>query len=358
MFERLLKYFGFVRKSEMPFISGYSGAKVSRLTSDWVTTFVTADADVRWAMVTLRSRARDLTQNNDYARKYVNMTVANVVGSEGFKLHARAQDDNGRSDEMANRILEAAFADFSKAANCDVSGKLTFRGLQELAVRTLVRDGEVFIRIVKNRKYAHGMALQVIEPDYVDERKNETLRNGNIVRMGVELDEWRRPVAYWLRQVNAETELTTTMVTGEAVRIPAAEIIHVYDMERANQTRGVTWFAASIMRLKMLTGFEEASLVNARASAAKMGFFKSELGNEFTGDTKDADGNTITYAQPGSFSQLPPGMDFIPYDPKYPSDQHEPFVKSILRGIASGLGCSYNTLANDLEGVNYSSIRS
>lgn len=30
----------------------------------------------------------------------------------------------------------------------------------------------------------------------------------------------------------------------------------------------------------------------------------------------------------------------------------------MLRGAASGMGVSYNTLANDLEGVNFSSIRS
>ncbi len=33
-------------------------------------------------------------------------------------------------------------------------------------------------------------------------------------------------------------------------------------------------------------------------------------------------------------------------------------MKATLRGISSGLLCSYNTIANDLEGVNYSSLRS
>ena len=33
------------------------------------------------------------------------------------------------------------------------------------------------------------------------------------------------------------------------------------------------------------------------------------------------------------------------------------FVKQTLRAISSGLGVSYISLANDLEGVNYSSIR-
>jgi lambda family phage portal protein len=34
------------------------------------------------------------------------------------------------------------------------------------------------------------------------------------------------------------------------------------------------------------------------------------------------------------------------------------FIKANLRGTASGLGVAYHSLANDLEGVNFSSIRS
>ena len=33
------------------------------------------------------------------------------------------------------------------------------------------------------------------------------------------------------------------------------------------------------------------------------------------------------------------------------------FVKANLRGVASGMGISYNNLADDLESVNYSSLR-
>jgi hypothetical protein len=41
----------------------------------------------------------------------------------------------------------------------------------------------------------------------------------------------------------------------------------------------------------------------------------------------------------------------------HPVGNYAGFVKSCLRGIAAGLCVSYNMLANDLEGVNYSSIR-
>jgi lambda family phage portal protein len=50
-------------------------------------------------------------------------------------------------------------------------------------------------------------------------------------------------------------------------------------------------------------------------------------------------------------------MDFKAYDPHHPTTQFSEFRKAVLRRIAGGLNLSYNTLGNDLEGVNFSSLR-
>jgi capsid protein len=62
-------------------------------------------------------------------------------------------------------------------------------------------------------------------------------------------------------------------------------------------------------------------------------------------------------ADPGTFHNLPAGVDFKGFEPQFPSNDFESFHKSILRGIASGLGVSYTSLSNDLEATSYSSIR-
>ena len=61
--------------------------------------------------------------------------------------------------------------------------------------------------------------------------------------------------------------------------------------------------------------------------------------------------------EPGSIETLPRGYDFKSFDPTHPSTAFKDFVKATLRGISAGLGVSYVSLANDLESVNYSSIR-
>jgi lambda family phage portal protein len=233
--------------------------------------------------------------------------------------------------------------------------------LEAHVIRAVKRDGEVFLRIVKNRTFRHGIALQIIEPERVDEEMNERYRNGNDVRMGVELDEFRRPVAYHVLLNHPGDYDYTTLAKGtKRARIPASEIMHIFVQERAGQTRGVPAASAAIVSLKMLHGYREAELVAARTAAAKMGFFISPAGDDFMADGYEGEGGTgapIYDAEAGTFHQLPAGVDFKPFDPSHPTSAYADFEKAVLRGISGGLGVSYSSLANDLEGTSYSSIR-
>ena len=115
--------------------------------------------------------------------------------------------------------------------------------------------------------------------------------------------------------------------------------------------------SASMAGLKQLGALREAAVVNARVGASKMGFFTSPAGDGFVAD--DLDGTVpIMDAEPGTFHQLPNGVEFTSFDPQYPSNEFESFHKAILKGVASGLeGASYTSLSNDLEATSYSSIR-
>jgi lambda family phage portal protein len=107
----------------------------------------------------------------------------------------------------------------------------------------------------------------------------------------------------------------------------------------------------------MLSGYMEAELIAARTASAKMGFFVSPSGDEMTADDYENDFSAIYSAEPGTFHHLPAGIDFKPYSPDHPTSAFAEFEKAILRGVASGLGVSYTSLANNLEGTSYSSIR-
>lgn len=337
---------------------GYQAAVTDLLTSSWGTSITSAGEGLKAALRPMRARSRELAENNDYMVRFIAKVKTNVVGSFGVKLQMKIEDAPGKLDTAANAKVEAAWADWGKLGTCSMDGMSSFVDLQNLFMGSTAVDGEALFRIIKGPAAGniYGFALHHIEADHLSEDMNvASLANGNRIHMSVELNSWGRPVAYYI--LNRHPGDSTYTFSGRSyVRVPASEIIHAYVPGRANQTRGVPWAHSAMTRLNMLAGYEEAELVAARVGATKMAFFTSPDGEGF-GEEKDDTGAFIQEGEPGTFDVLPQGYGIETFDPQHPNSGFQAFEKAILRGIASGLGISYNSLANDLEGVNFSSLR-
>lgn len=343
----------------------YIGASNDRLFADFAASIASADSIILDSLSTLRSRSRDFERNNEYFNWYLSLMRSNVVGPDGVKLQVKAQNPDGSSDKAGNGMVESAWKEFCRRGSITVDGGMSMVDLQCHIASAVPRDGEVILRKIRDSDYAHGVSLQLIEPDQLDETLNEDARNGNPIRMGVEIHRvTRAPIAYhFLRDHPGDTDYTTH-VGSKYIRVPADEIIHIYRRDRVGQTRGVPWGSAVIRSLKMLHGYREAELVAARVGAAKIGFFTSPSGDGFAPDEfgpgeggRPSEGPPIMNAEPGTFHQLPDGVQFQGWNPDHPNAGFGDFERAILRGVASGLGVNYSALSNDFEGISYSSIR-
>jgi lambda family phage portal protein len=350
---------GFVRSLARPprAQTGFAGAAQNRLTLDWIMAHRSADQEIRGELRTLRSRSRELVRNTGLVRRYVRLLDQNVIGPHGIRLQARMH----RADKMpltaANDAVELAFEKWGKLGTCTVDGKHSWRGLQRLVMRTLAGDGEVLIRLIRGFDNPFGFALQLLDADQLDEQYNVQFlpgTDGHEIRMGVEVNRWGRPVAYWLWDGHP----SEGHKRGQRRRVPAEELLFLGEPDRPAQTRHVPWIASVMLDLNMLRGYYEAELVAARVAAAQGGWFESkpdDLGDSVEGD--EATDPLTLEMEPGTWTQLPKGLTAKESTPKHPTTAFPEFVKAVLRTVATGLGVSYNALANDLEGVNYSSIR-
>jgi lambda family phage portal protein len=338
----------------------YSGARLDRLSAAFgANGNQSVDSGLRFALPMLRNRSRDLAENNDYIAGYLELLGNKVIGASGIRLQVKSRGGDGQLDRAANSAVEAGFKAWGKKGVCDVTGRLSWVEMQRLCLVSMARDGEVFIRLVKSsRMNKFALALQIIEADQVDITKNETLAGGACIRMGVELDSWGKPVAYHVFE-NHPGDLNMGNYAGKTLRIPADEIIHLYRQLRPGQTRGVPWTAAVMTRLHHMGAYEEAAIINARFGASKMGFFTKEAtAGDYTADGSDSSGNLISEVEPGQLEVLPAGYDIKTFDPTYPSNEYDPFIKRQVKGASCGLpGATYSDLSNDLESVNFSSIR-
>ena len=339
-------------------VTVFHGAQGGRLTLDWIASILSADQEIKGNLRLLRARARELSRNNPVAKSYLKLLVANVLGEKGIGYKPQVRNNDDSLNSAFNAKIEKAWTEWAKKGNCTVDGKLSLRAVQALVLKTLATDGEVFIRRIRGfdgNKFRY--ALQLIDPDQVDHLYTRAAsKQENEVRMGIEVDQWGRPVAYFINRQHP-SDLGGSLVKE---RIPADQVLHLYDPERVQQTRGITWFHPCMLELRMLGGYVEAELVAARTGAAKMGFLKYTDASAYETPNDDAasTGRYRIEAQPGVIETLPPGMDFTAWNVDHPAGAFPTFVKAMLRFISSSLGVSYNALASDLEGVNYSSMRS
>lgn len=336
----------------------WTAAKHNRLTSDWRASFNTIDQDLYSDLRTVRARARDLAFNNPHGRRFVRLMQMNVAGPKGFQMQSRVETDTGTPLESANNMVERAFEDWSQKGVCEVTGRFSFRDVQHLLLANVARDGEFLVKEITDPALPFGYGIQVLSPEMLDDQYNDRLQNGNTVVMGVELDKYRRPIAYHLKPEGVG--IGDAVSPRDRERVPAEQMIHGFVPESSVQTRGISWMATAVLKMRMLGEYEIAALTKARVGATNLGFLAPSIefaqGGMGSGQ-EDAAGNTVVNVEPMGVTNLDPGTAFTPWNNEYPTQQFEPFTKAVLRSIASALDVSYTSLSGDLSDTSYSSAR-
>lgn len=355
---------GGVHRGE-PGMRDYDAGQYTRLTSSWGTSSMSANQEIYTSLRAMRARARQLAKNDAYAKRFIAMVAQNVVGPNGIRMQSLAADVQAdfslKPDDPSRKIIEREFGQWARRGNCEVTRRLSWVQLQVLLARTWARDGEILARRLRGIRYGrHGYALQLLDVDRLDETYNADLVNGNIVRMGVELDALGAPVAYHLLRRHPGDFTFARSGERDRERVPASEILHDFIQERPEQVRGVPPMHAAMLRLHHMGKFDEAAVIAARIGASELGFLQRPDGEppEDMAEAKDPDAwKFYIDVEPGKWRSIPPGYEIKDIPRHYPEANYATFAKACLRGIASGLNVAYNSLANDLEGVNYSSIR-
>lgn len=343
----------------------YSGAGFGRTLNDWIASSTSGDAEVRTSLRTMRNRSRQLARDNDYVKNALRTIQNNVVG-QGVNMQAQIMGKRGPGagtlSTGQNKLAEEEWRKWKRADSCHTAGKMTFSQIERHLVRAAARDGEVFVRMITQRfgRSKIPLALEILEADLLDENYNGTAANGNEIRMGVEVDRWMRPVAYYFYERHPGDYQQTKLNVEPRRRIPADEVIHLgrFEDERSGTTRCVPWFDSALTRLRHMSGYEEAEVIAARASACQMGFITTPDPDFEPADPNEVvDFERVDNFEPGKITTLAPGEQFQSFSPSRPSGLLDPFMRFMLRGVAAGIGTSYESLSKDYSQSNYSSSR-
>lgn len=294
----------------------------------------------------LRSRSRDMVRKNPYAANIIDTIVSNSIGT-GIKPQSKARDG-----EFRKKVQELWLRWTDEA---DSSGVSDFYGLQALVCRSMVEGGECFVRLRTRKLEGYvPLQLQVLESEHLDNKSNQKLANGNIIRNGIEFNRLGQREAYYLfREHPGEGSF------GESVRVPANDVLHIYKPLRPGQIRGEPWLSSILLKLYELDQYDDAGLVRKKTAAMFAGFITrlDPEANIMGEGESNEQGVALSGLEPGTMQLLDPGEDIKFSEPSDVGGSYEAFMRQQLMAIAVGMRITYEQLTGDLSGVNYSSIR-
>ncbi|HIC66774.1 MAG TPA: phage portal protein [Paracoccus sp.] len=310
-----------------------------RATRAHVNTLIAASGE------TITARARWLVRNNGYAANAVDAFANHVVG-DGIKPSSKIVDAV-KKEELQKLWL--AWTD-----EADAEGLTDFFGLQRRAAREVFLAGEVFLRI-RTRRPEDGlsvpMQLQMLPSEMLPQDMTRVLPGAGSIRQGIEFDRIGRRVAYhFLRRHPGD--MTDPGLVGETVRVPASEVIHILDPVEAGQLRGVSRFAAAVVKLFTLDLYDDAEL-ERKKTAAMFAMFITSPAPETALDPAEDD----LEVEPGQVVRLDPGEDVTTPSTPDSGSTYEPFQYRTLLQIGAALGVPYGYLTGDTAKGNFSNTR-
>lgn len=345
----------------------YDAALTNNLNVDIGPASITsANAEIFVSVLAVRCRARKAVRDNPYAKGIVRTYRNNVVGHDPYRLEMRVgkKDAKGKfvPESETNDLIQEAWKEAALPENCTIRQDVSRLELYHMAQASAVRDGGILAqhyRYFPNNKFKY--AIDPIEVDRLDPNYNRAaVGTNNEIQFSIERNSYRAAVAFWILTRHPGDVFAWSNTPRYRERVEAADIIQFWNIrERAGQDIGMSDLDTIIQRLHRIDQFDIAHCTAAVMSAAKSIWIErtQTTASEMNSDEISREGEKFSNVTPGEAEILPTGYTAKQLDPKFPIETGPEFKKDSLRGVGAGAGIAYHTLANDLEGVNFSSGR-
>lgn len=321
----------------------------------------------------IQARARQIAADSPVISGALDRVVANVV-HRGIRPQCQIIGRDGELRERKNTTVEQQFAAWAERSE--------FYDLQGLALRHCWLDGGCLLHWYPRKDWlAEGvvpLGMELLPLDALDVAVNGPQKSGNRAFAGIEVDAYGAPAAWHVRPEALGDGLDQIMglgnwggiSLGDSIRLPVSSCVMVSSRRRIGELLPVSWLQSVLLTMQDLDEYQTSERVAARLGAA-FGVFitlpQGETGNSLNGMPRPAlTGGTDTLGRiisgneflgQGRIDALPYGTQVQQAKNERPGTTYGPFIKSVSRAAACGLGQSYESFAADFSDSSYSSAR-
>lgn len=312
----------------------------------------------------IRNRSRDSSRNDWTGESAIQKWTTNLIGI-GITPRFKRIKSKARKEEITDLWDEFV-------TKSDADGVLNYYGQQTLVVRSWLESGEVFVRRRYRRVNSNlpvPLQIQLIEADFVpmlDADNWPGLPATNVIRSGIEIDKYGQRVAYWMYKVHPSDGQSTTINAQDLIRVPAADVRHVFDPKRPGQLRGVPAMAPILARLRSISDFDDAVLERQKLANLFVAFITrtmptadSEVDiDPLTNMPIEWSGNQpLAGLQPGLTQELDPGQDVKFANPPEPGTTYSDYMRTNHMGTAAAAGIPYEVFSGDIANISDRTLR-
>ncbi len=386
------------RYSNEKMMRAYDAAITTSYNMGFRATYGSQDAETMSSLYTTVAHVRTLCKDTPHGKNYLRVLANNVIGHRGFRLNMRmGKRKSGKfePDVELNAAIERIYELSGRPENFSVSRNMTRNAAWRIMIMSAARDGKIMLRHYRGfPKNKFGYAVRLLEGDRLQESYCGRSANGNEIRMSVEVDEWRGPVAYHVLSRHpgdpfGSYDRSKSNVWREI--IPADEIVLYNNMwERAEATIGFPELDSVVQHMYRDQQYETAMTLAAIASCCKPYWIKKIFPTGMTFTSEEAQqliasvsnamndgpfgtnglGNSsgavarqqgvtarVETMVPAGITPMNYGEELMQTEATFPDQKASDFKRDNLHAVSAGGGVSYQALSGDYQNLGFSASR-
>ena len=351
-------------------LNRYDGAGRGRRMASWQAPSTGPNEAINGGLQTLRNRSSDVARNDWTGESTLQKWSTTLIGIAITPRFRRIKDKDRRAE------VNDLWSDFVREADAD--GVLDLYGMQTLAVRSWLERGEMFARR-RYRSRSDGlrvpMQVQLLESDMVPNFNATTFQGmstRNTIKSGIEYDTRGRKMAYWVYKEHpgdSPTGIGSNPAASLLVRVPAEDMLHMFEPKRIGQRRGVPIMATILAKLRNVADFEDTTLERQKLANLIVGFISRDLPSFDSTDPNalaaltgleaeiDGDGSPLLPMEPGLMQELEDGQKVTWSTPPDAGVNYSEYMRTSHLGTTAGTGLPYELAVGDIKGVSDRTLR-